>query len=108
METLELIQGLMFVGVALLALVTVIFLLIRSSRLDKVKTHEDLMRVFKSDDKFFAIAGPTLFVIMSVIMLTGAFISWPDFCAMQLLGIILSSFWLLLAVTVVIAMLKKK
>lgn len=108
MLTLEIILNAAIICVALVSFVTVLFLLIRSGRLDKVNTHDDLMKVFKNDDKFFSVIMPILFTCMSAIILTGALITWPKFCAMQLVGLVLSAFWLLLAIVYVIITIKKK
>ncbi|MBQ8870831.1 MAG: hypothetical protein IJ019_05595 [Alphaproteobacteria bacterium] len=108
MKTLEIINCVALICVALCALVEFIFFMIRAYKLDNAKTFEDLNKIFDLDGKFLRIIVAITMLLASVIILTGTLLMHPQFCAMQVIGVVLSGLWLLFAVVYIVMAIKKK
>ncbi|MBE6450680.1 MAG: hypothetical protein E7016_01805 [Alphaproteobacteria bacterium] len=108
MEVLNIIFAVLLVCVMILAVALIICLIIRHTKLSKVKNYDDLNKALSYGTKLLNITIVVALLGIGVGMLSLAFGVHPPMSAMQITGIVLSAFWFLAAVVFIFLIRKKK
>ena len=108
MEVLDIIFFVLLACVTVLTVALIICLIIRHTKLSKVKNYDDLNKALSYGTKLVQIAIVVSVLCMAVGMLSLAFGVHPPMSAMRITGIVLSAFWFLAAVVFIFLIRKKK